>query len=52
MAIRVLTVDDSILFRTVIKNGFSKINDIDIIDDGNIFYDNTKKKVKKYMIEQ
>lgn len=32
MAIRVLTVDDSILFRTVIKNEFAKINDIDIID--------------------
>lgn len=32
MAIRVLTVDDSILFRTVIKNEFAKIDDIDIID--------------------
>ena len=32
MAIRVLTVDDSILFRTVIKNEFSRIDDIDIID--------------------
>ena len=32
MAIRVLTVDDSILFRTVIKNEFAKIDDIEIID--------------------
>ncbi|MBO6232114.1 MAG: chemotaxis response regulator protein-glutamate methylesterase [Ruminiclostridium sp.] len=32
MAIRVLTVDDSILFRTVIKTEFAKIDDIDIID--------------------
>ncbi|MBR5091739.1 MAG: chemotaxis response regulator protein-glutamate methylesterase [Ruminiclostridium sp.] len=32
MAIRVLTVDDSILFRTVIKNEFAKIDDVDIID--------------------
>ena len=32
MAIRVLTVDDSILFRTVIKSEFAKIDDIDIID--------------------
>lgn len=32
MAIRVLTVDDSILFRTIIKNEFSKIDDIEIID--------------------
>ncbi len=32
MAIRVLTVDDSILFRTVIKNEFGKIDDIQIID--------------------
>ena len=32
MAIRVLTVDDSILFRTVIKNEFAKIDDIVIID--------------------
>lgn len=32
MAIRVLTVDDSILFRTVIKNEFAKIDDINIID--------------------
>ncbi len=32
MAIRVLTVDDSILFRTVIKNEFAKISDIEIID--------------------
>ncbi len=32
MAIRVLTVDDSILFRTIIKNEFAKIDDIEIID--------------------
>ncbi len=32
MAIRVLTVDDSILFRTIIKNEFAKIDDITIID--------------------
>ena len=32
MAIRVLTVDDSILFRTIIKTEFAKIDDIDIID--------------------
>lgn len=32
MAIRVLTVDDSILFRTVIKNEFAKYDDIQIID--------------------
>lgn len=32
MAIRVLTVDDSILFRTVIKTEFAKIDDIEIID--------------------
>ena len=32
MAIRVLTVDDSILFRTVIKNEFARIDDIEIID--------------------
>ena len=32
MAIRVLTVDDSILFRTVIKKEFAKYDDIEIID--------------------
>jgi len=32
MPIRVLTVDDSILFRTIIKKEFTKYNDIQIID--------------------
>ncbi len=32
MPIRVLTVDDSILFRTIIKKEFAKYNDIEIID--------------------
>ena len=32
MAIRIITVDDSILFRTIIKKEFAKYNDIEIID--------------------
>ena len=45
MAIRVLTVDDSILFRTVIKNEFAKIDDIEIIDTAA----NTKEAEDKIM---